>query len=122
MSMEKCAICGEEYPEADMTRYFTGRPKFVCRKCAVNGNRQVEARNKEFLGSAEGRKLLERKRKERQTMGKVYIRSMNKKPAHCAECPICNGDDDCDLLPKWYDSWDAQYADCPLEDEGADDD
>lgn len=50
-------------------------------------------------------------------MGKIYIRSMDKKPDHCAECPICNGDDDCDLLPKWYDSWESQYADCPLEEE-----
>ena len=50
-------------------------------------------------------------------MGKVYIRSMDKKPDHCAECPICNGDDDCRLLPKWYDTWEAQYADCPLDEE-----
>lgn len=65
MSIKKCAICGEEYPESDMTRYFTGRPKYVCSRCDTIGHRQVEARNKAFFDSAEGQRILERKRKER---------------------------------------------------------
>lgn len=45
---------------------------------------------------------------------KVFIKGMDKKPEHCTECPICNGDDDCDLLPVWYKTWEEQYAKCPL--------
>ena len=45
---------------------------------------------------------------------RVYINSMEKKPEHCADCPICDGNDDCMLLAKWYETWEEQYKDCPL--------
>ena len=46
---------------------------------------------------------------------KVVIKNMEKKPEHCAECPICNADDDCWILSKWYETWEDQYKDCPLQ-------
>lgn len=45
---------------------------------------------------------------------KVVISNMQKKPEHCADCPICDYDDDCLLLPKHYEDWDSMYKDCPL--------
>lgn len=44
----------------------------------------------------------------------IVISTMDKKPEHCADCPICDGNDDCMLLPKWYETWEGQYKDCPL--------
>ena len=32
-------------------------------------------------------------------MSKIYIECLDKKPEHCADCPMCNEYDDCDLLP-----------------------
>ena len=47
---------------------------------------------------------------------RVYIseKALRAKPKDCTYCPICNGDDDCQLLPKWFASWDEQYKHCPL--------
>lgn len=46
---------------------------------------------------------------------KVVIKNMQKKPEHCADCPICDYEDDCLLQTRVYDSWDEQYAHCPLQ-------
>lgn len=46
---------------------------------------------------------------------KVYISNMDKKPEHCADCPICNENDDCDLVPMWFETWEEQYGHCPLQ-------
>lgn len=47
---------------------------------------------------------------------RVYIKetALREKPGHCADCPICDVDDDCQLLPKWYKTWEEQIKDCPL--------
>lgn len=50
-------------------------------------------------------------------MKRIYISSMDAKPEHCTDCPLCNEYDDCDLLPKWYRKWEEQYKDCPLREE-----
>lgn len=54
-------------------------------------------------------------------MKRVYIENMDKKPSDCTECPVCNADDDCWLLAKWYETWEEQYSDCPLREEDIDD-
>lgn len=47
---------------------------------------------------------------------RVYIseKALSKKPEHCADCPICTADDDCPLLPRYYQTWEEQIKDCPL--------
>lgn len=47
---------------------------------------------------------------------RVYIseKALKQKPEDCTVCPICDGYDDCLLLPKWFASWDEQYKHCPL--------
>ncbi len=44
----------------------------------------------------------------------VIIGNMDKKPEHCADCPICNYYDECQLLPFVMNTWEEQYARCPL--------
>lgn len=53
----------------------------------------------------------------RKQMGRIYIERLDKKPEHCADCPVCNEYDDCDLLPTYYKTWDEQYEHCPLKEE-----
>ncbi len=50
-------------------------------------------------------------------MSRIYIECLDKKPEHCADCPICNEYDDCDLQPTYYKTWDEQYEHCPLKEE-----
>ena len=47
---------------------------------------------------------------------RVYIseKALSKKPEHCADYPICTADDDCPLLPRYYQTWEEQIKDCPL--------
>lgn len=47
---------------------------------------------------------------------RVYIKetALREKPGHCADCPICTVDDDCPLLPRYYQTWEEQIKDCPL--------
>lgn len=46
---------------------------------------------------------------------RVYIEILKSKPSDCTVCPMCNEYDECDLLPKWYKTWDEQYKDCLLK-------
>ena len=46
---------------------------------------------------------------------KIVIKNMQKKPEHCADCPICDYEDDCLLLPEVFNTWEEQYAHCPLQ-------
>lgn len=45
----------------------------------------------------------------------VIITSMEHKPDHCADCPICDKYDQCMLMLRWYDTWGEQYKNCPLQ-------
>lgn len=47
---------------------------------------------------------------------RVYIKetALREKPGHCADCPIRDVDDDCQLLPRYYKTWEEQIKDCPL--------
>lgn len=47
---------------------------------------------------------------------RVYIseKALKQKPEDCTVCPICDVNDDCLLIPKWFASWDEQYKHCPL--------
>ena len=47
---------------------------------------------------------------------RVYIseKALGAKPEDCTYCPIRNGYGDCQLLTKWFASWDEQYKNCPL--------
>ena len=40
-----------------------------------------------------------------KVMSKIYIDCLQEKPEHCADCPMCNEYDDCDLLPTYYETW-----------------
>ena len=60
-----CAVCGEEKPIFDMESLFTGRAKYICFKCKTRGSQQVDGRKEAFFETAEGQKMLERRRKER---------------------------------------------------------
>ena len=51
---------------------------------------------------------------------RVFIKNMQEKPEHCSDCPMCDGWDDCVLLPRSYKMWDDQYADCPLVEDHSD--
>lgn len=44
----------------------------------------------------------------------IFIKNMAEKTEHCADCPLCNYYDDCMLLPFVSDTWEEQYANCPL--------
>lgn len=41
MIKRECAVCGKEFPEADMEKIFTGRCQYVCLKCYDKGDRNV---------------------------------------------------------------------------------
>lgn len=60
-----CTVCGEEKPIFDMDPVFTGRAKYICFKCKRRGSQQIDGRKEEFFETAEGQKMLERRRKER---------------------------------------------------------
>lgn len=65
MITAKCMICGRELPVDEMESVFTGRTRYMCFDCRKLGSRQVSKRYDDFFNTAGGRKLLERKRKER---------------------------------------------------------
>ncbi len=44
MREQKCAICGEMFPEHDMIPFFTGRRKYACRECWTKGDKESAAR------------------------------------------------------------------------------
>ena len=46
---------------------------------------------------------------------KVIIKNMKRKPVNCTECPICDYNDDCLLLPAYHSTWKEQYKNCPLQ-------
>jgi hypothetical protein len=41
---QKCAICGEFFPEHDMVSFFTGRKKYACPTCWNKGDKESAAR------------------------------------------------------------------------------
>ena len=45
----------------------------------------------------------------------VIISNMEHKPVHCADCPICDEYDQCMLQIRWFDSWEEQHRNCPLQ-------
>lgn len=42
--LKKCAICGKEDDESNMRSRFTGRMKWFCYECYVDGDRQAVGR------------------------------------------------------------------------------
>lgn len=46
---------------------------------------------------------------------KIVIKNMQKKPEHCADYPICDGDDNCMLQSAVWNTWEDQYKHCPLQ-------
>ena len=44
MGSATCVICGKELPVEWMEPIFTGRLRYRCHECAVEGNKQAKAR------------------------------------------------------------------------------
>ena len=47
MGSATCIICGKEFPVEQMEPIFTGRLRYRCYECAIEGNKQAKARMNE---------------------------------------------------------------------------
>ena len=55
----RCGICGEEFDELTMHEIFTSRRQHICNSCYNRGNRQIDAKNKDWRRSAKGKTIIE---------------------------------------------------------------
>ena len=59
IEVKKCSICGEDFDVINLDTVFTGRTQYRCQKCMNAGNRQIEARQKEWRRSSRGKAVIE---------------------------------------------------------------
>ena len=65
VTVEKCSICGKDFDVIYLDTVFTGRTRYICQECRNNGNRQVEARQKDWRGSSRGKAVIEHYKKNK---------------------------------------------------------
>lgn len=65
--IEPCSICGEEFDKLTMHEIFTGRKQYICTNCRNRGNRQIDARQKDWRNSSRGKAVIEHCNKKRKS-------------------------------------------------------
>lgn len=65
ITVEKCSICGEDFDVINLDTVFTGRTQYICQKCRNNGNRQIDARQKDWRRSSRGKAVIEHCKKNK---------------------------------------------------------
>ena len=66
MQTGKCMICGEEFMLHDLREVFTGRKRYLCPKCYVNGQREVDEHQYDWFVSTEGKRALKAAEEKRR--------------------------------------------------------
>lgn len=61
--LEKCCLCGKEADKLTMYEVFTGRVKYICRECKMQGNREVNARIQRNRSSSRAKSAEERNKR-----------------------------------------------------------
>lgn len=61
ISIERCKVCGKEFPTSEMVKVFTGRTQYVCEGCRMHGTREVTNHRYGYFATYEGRKRLKDK-------------------------------------------------------------
>lgn len=62
MGRATCMICGREFPVEQMEVTFTGRTKYRCYECIVEGEKQVKAKVCSSLNNGYAKRMKERNR------------------------------------------------------------
>ena len=64
IEIETCCVCGKECDKLTMYEIFTGRTKYICRKCKTRGNREMDARIGRARASSRAKAAEEMKRRK----------------------------------------------------------
>ena len=65
IEVKKCSICGEDFDVINLDTVFTERKHYICQKCRNNGNRQIDARQKDWRKSSRGKAVIEHCKKNK---------------------------------------------------------
>lgn len=58
ITIEKCSLCGRDFDVINLDTIFTGRKRYICQECKNKGNRQIEARQKDWRKSSRGKAVI----------------------------------------------------------------